>query len=306
MFRNAIGQGLRSGLFLGVAGIAGLASPASAQTAPADWIVNDFEMGTLSTPMNGFWYFFTDRNSATEIDTVMGNSSITSISESGTPFYDTVTFEPDARTFPPGRDSTTKRALKFGYTLGDRRLGCGALCTYDPYVGFGLGFSTMTNTLDFSTSGGIAFWARAEKDSIIVNVSIGAEDTTVGAPDYSQRFKIDTVWKRYVINLVASDDFKQPAWGPRKPFNATLVKSMNFGVNRGENSVVTENALLVDDLVVIGWEYVDPSSVRRPLAGRAAARMDFSRSGGRVRYLVPGQAGKGLTVDISGRVHLRP
>lgn len=303
MFRKYFNQGIRSGLALGIAGIAMGAAPASAQSTVPDWIVNDFELGTLSTPMNGFWYFFTDRNSATPIDTIYGNSSVTSVDESGFPFYDTVTFEPSVRTFPPGHDSTSMRALKFGYVLGDRPLSCGEACTYAPYVGFGLGFSTMTSSLDFSTSGGIAFWARAEKDSIVVNVSIGAEDTTLDAPDYAQRFVVDTTWKRYTINLVASTDFKQPTWGPRKPFNAAMVKSMNFGVSRGENSLVTENALLIDDLVVIGWEYVDPTSVRRPVAGRAATRVELQGRKGSLRYLVPGRQGKRMAVDISGRVH---
>lgn len=293
----------RTGLMIGAAGIAWGAAPVSAQTAPGDWVVNDFESGTLNTPMNGFWYFFTDRNSPTVVDTVMGNSTLTSVDESGFPFFDSLG-SPDVRTFPPGRDANSTRSLKFGYVLGDRPLSCGTSCTYAPYVGFGFGFSTITNTLDFSTSGGIAFWARAEKDSLVMNISIGAEDTTTGAPDYSQRFKIDTTWKRYTINLVASEVFKQPPYGPRKPFNATLVKTMNFGVNKGDNPTVTENALFLDDLVVIGWEYVDPTGVRRPVAGRAGTRVDLPGRGSRVRYRVPGQQGKGLTVDAAGRLHI--
>jgi hypothetical protein len=302
MFRMSFGKAFRTGLALGAAGLALGTAPASARTAPADWIVNDFETGTLSTPMNGFWYFFTDRNSPTVVDTVMGNSTLTSVDEFGFPFVDSLG-QPDPRTFPPGRDSSSTRSLKFGYALGDRPLSCGTSCTYAPYVGFGFGFSTITNTLDFSTSGGIAFWARAEKDSIIMNVSVSAEDTTTGAPDYSQRFVIDTTWKRYTIQLVASEVFKQPNYGPRKPFNATLVKAMNFGVNKQENPTVTQNALFLDDLVVIGWEYVDPSSVRRPVAGRAGTRMDLGR-GGRIRYRIPGLQGKGLTVDAAGRIHI--
>lgn len=293
-------KGFRTGLILGAAGLACGAASVSAQATPGDWVVNDFESGSLGTPMGGFWYFFTDKNSATAVDTVFGNSVLTSVDEFGFPFSDSLG-QPDARTFPPGRNAASTRSLKFGYALGDRPLSCGAACTFAPYVGFGLGFSTMTPTLDFSTSGGIAFWARAEKDSIVLNVSIAAEDTTTGAPDYSQRFVIDTTWKRYTIKLVASTEFKQPPYGPRKPFNATLVKAMNFGVNRGENNVVTENALFLDDLVVIGWEYVDPTGVRRPTAHRGATRLDLSGRGGRMRFVVPGQQGKGRAVDASGR-----
>lgn len=286
--------------------LSGLIFCAVGAGAAPDYVISDFETGQLNTPLNGFWYFFTDRNSATPVDTVFGNSTLSSVDEYGFPFYDSLGL-PDARTFPPGRDSASRHSLKFAYSLGDRRLSCGTACTYAPYVGFGLGFSTLSDTVDLSTAAGIAFWARAEKAPLVLNVSVATRDTTTNAPDYSQRLVIDTAWKRYTIELKASDVFKQPSYGARKPFVSSLVKAMNFGVNRGENdSLLAENALYLDDLVILDWEYVDPTGVRRVAARRASAGADLAGSGGRMRYLLPVGRGKGLIVDVSGRISPQP
>ena len=90
----------------------------------------------------------------------------------------------------------------------------------------------------------------------------------------------------------------------RIPAGSVHSTAMNFGVNKGENPLVTQNALFIDDLTVLGWEYVDPTSVRRPVAGRAGTRVGLSGRGGRIGYRLPGQQGKGLTVDAAGRIHI--
>jgi hypothetical protein len=295
----------------------GLSLPQAVEAADTpdttDYVMSDFETATLSTPLWGFWYTFTDRNSATEVDTVYGNSYLTSFDSTGQPLLDSL-FMPDVRSFPPGYSEFSTRALRFAYVLGDRKLSCGAACTYEPYVGFGIGFSTQVEYLDLTGSPGIAFWAKAESAPVVMDVSVGTVDTStaaIGAPDYSMLVTVDTVWKQYVIPLVAGPDFAQPAWGPRKPFDATKVKGMNFGINRGANPEDTINAVLIDDLSILDWTYVepvDPSSIRKASAA-SAMRLAIRREGGRVLVRLPdqyaGRSGVVEAVDASGRVRAR-
>lgn len=293
-------------MFFGRLPAAGLIVSVALACFADDYVVTDFESGQLNTPLNGYWYVFTDRNSATPVDTVFGNSVLTSFDEGGFPFYDSLG-NPDPRTFPAGHGDGSTRALRFAYQLGDRRLSCGESCTYAPYVGFGLGFSTLADTVDLTGAAGIAFWAKAEKAPLVLNVSVGTRDTSTTAPDYSQRFVLDTAWKRCTIELKASEAFKQPAYGPRKPFNPTVVKSMNFGVNRGENDSLPENALHLDDLVILAWSWVDPTAIpRRPARAGSAPKLALSWAGSLVRIRLPeawaGKPGQVQAVDAAGRI----
>jgi hypothetical protein len=303
-FRTLSACTLAAGIFLPVG--AGADEPADT----TDYIMSDFETASLSTPLWGFWYTFTDVNSATAVDTVMGNSYLTSFDEFGQPLLDSL-FMPDARTFPPGYSEFSTRALRFAYVLGNRRLSCGDSCTYAPYVGFGIGFSTQAEYLDLTGSPGIAFWAKAESAPLVMEVSVATVDTATGAPDYSMRLAVDTTWKRYTIPLAAGPGFAQPDWGPRKPFDITKVKGMGFGINRGTNPDDTANAVLIDDLTILDWIYVepvDPASVRQGAAA-SAMRLAIRREGGRVLVRLPsqysGRTGEVEAVDASGRVRAR-
>lgn len=278
-----------------------------------DYVMSDFEAGMLDTPLWGFWYVFTDRNTPTAVDTVMGNSFLTSFDSTGFPLFDTLGF-PDARTFPQGHDSSSTRALRFGYSLGDRKLSCGTACLYEPYVGFGVGFTTRFDTLDLTGATGIAFWAKTDSATVVMNVSVATRDSVTTAADYSKRVTVDATWKRYVIPLVAGPDFMQPSWSPKKPFKVTQVKGMGFGITRGDNPTQLTNAVTIDDLTVLGWKFVepdiviDPSSARRS-AAPGAMRLAVRREGGRAHIRLPnryaGLRGEVEAVDASGRVRAR-
>lgn len=254
---------------------AALATAAHASAGKADtseYMMTDFESGQiLGTPLNGYWYNYTDRNTATAIDTVFGNSRITSFDSSGFPFTDSMGFY-DARTFPVGRagDSGT-HSLRIAYALGDRKLSCGGTCSYDPYIGFGMRFTTMADTLNLTGATAITFWAKSEDSTVVMDISVGTRDTTTGASDYSQSFTIGKEWKQYEIRLVPSADFKQPAWAARKPFNLAVATGVNFGISLGANAGRPVNGVLVDDLAIQHWEYVDPNTIPDALVHRDAA-----------------------------------
>jgi hypothetical protein len=262
-----------------------------AQGAVADtnnYIMSDFEItNPMSTPLNGFWFTYGDRLTATEIDTIMGNSRVTSFdSSTGGPLYDSL-YNYDVKTFPIGRTGEVgSRSMRFAYELGDRRLSCGGTCTYDPYVGFGLTFTTLMDTagnniLDFTGATAISFWAKAEKDSITVNISVGTKDTTTNASDYGKTLTISgPEWKKYTISLVEPTGLTQPSWAAKKPFDLKRATGIGFGINRGMNSLAPSNTLLIDDVVIENWKYVDPAEV---VAVRSPNRAHASRSGGRLQ-----------------------
>lgn len=310
-FRAASACALAAGLSLPVSGRAAEPIDIADTADTTDYVMSDFESASLSTPLWGFWYTFTDINSATEVDTIFGNSYLTSFDSLGMPLLDSL-FMPDARTFPPGYSESSSRSMRFAYVLGDRRLSCGADCTYDPYVGFGTGFTTQFEYLDLTGSPGIAFWAKSEVAPVVMEVSVLTVDSVADAPDYSMRVTVDTVWERFVIPLKAGPEFAQPAWGPRKPFDAAKVKGMNFGINRGTNPDHLANAVLVDDVTVLDWVFVDPSVAIRKAAvspAQSALRLDIRREGGLVRVRLPeryaGRIGAVEAVDASGRVRAR-
>lgn len=286
---------------------------AAGRADTADYVMSDFEAGMLDTPLWGYWYVFTDRNTATAVDTVYGNSFLTTFDSTGFPLFDTLGF-PDAKTFPPGYNESSTRALRFGYSLGDRKLSCGAACLYEPYVGFGVGFTTRFDTLDLTGATGIAFWAKADSAPLVMNVSVATKDSVATAADYAKRISVDTAWKRFVIPLAAGPDFLQPTWSPKKPFRPSQVKGMGFGISRGENTGHPANAVTIDDLTILGWKFVEPDIVIDPSSTRRSAmpgalRLTVTREGGRAHIRLParyaGMRGEVEAVDASGRVRAR-
>src|SRR4051812_32907108 len=94
--------------FLGAAALAALSVlPVSAQTNPnadtADFVMTNFESPPLSTPFWGYWFTYTDRNSASAMDsTIMGNSYLPlPFDSSGISYYDTLGIL-DPKIFPIG------------------------------------------------------------------------------------------------------------------------------------------------------------------------------------------------------------
>jgi hypothetical protein len=288
--------------------------PAFAQPHPnsdtADFILADFN-GSASTFFGGATFPFTDNNTATQIDTVFGNSVLTAFGSLTESAFDSLG-NLNPMVYPLGHSGdSTDRALRFGFILGDRNLSCGASCEYPGYVGFTTSLRSF-DTLDMSGSAGLAFWAKADSTSLTFNVSVATRDTTTGAAEYAQSFTVDTAWKLCVIKLEASADFAQPSWSPAKPFVASLATGIAIGVNAGDNAARPANALWIDNLMLQKWKYVEPIIVDLPTGGllahskRQDLRFGLIRTGNGLRVRLPslygGKSGRVQAIDMSGRV----
>ena len=267
-----------AGVFAILIGMAGGKAQAATADSTGDYLVAGFENNPLSTDLWGYWYFYSDNNVATAIDTVKGNSSLISF-PSGSPLYDTVG-NYDTASFPLGRAAEAEtRSLRFAYTLGDRKLSCGDSCTYPGFVGMGMAFTTQGDGyLDLSTATSISFWARSDSDTVMTEVSvITLDDPPNGA--YSQLFSVGPQWKKYTIKLVASAQFKQPTWVKQQPFNPKVAKGLAFAVSRSyaQNEKHPTNAIRIDDVTLDAWPFVDPAAIRAPL------RSAGSRQGWRMK-----------------------
>lgn len=288
---------------LGAAGGKALAQDAGTADT-TNYIMTDFEGSPLGTPLGGFWFFYTDMNTATVIDTVFGNSRITSLDSSLQPLYDSA-YNYDVKTFPAGRTGEPgSRALRFAFELGDRPLSCGEACTYEPYVGFGMAFSWMPDTVDLTGATAISFWAKSEGDTVVTNVSLTLKDTISGSADYAQIFKISgPEWKQYTMKLEPSEDLKQPDWAVAKPFNLAHAAGLGFNVNRGQNPVDTAGAIQIDDIVIENWQYhyPDNDAIRsrpRTAAGRGGWRLQIQ--GSQVRFIRT-EGNRTVPVNLNGR-----
>lgn len=316
MGQNLNKQNRLSGLCAAIA--LGTCLPALAATSPnvdtADYVMNDFDSFSKNTNLGGYWFSFTDNGSATAIDTIFGNSSLTAWDAPDQFTFDTLG-NLNRNVFPQGHGGdSTDNALRFGFKLGDRMLSCGGTCTYPAYVGFGLSFKS-SDTVDLSAAAGVAFWAKADTAPLTFNVSINTRDTTTGAAEYSQTFKLDTTWKLYVIKLVVSDSFKQPDWSPKKPFVASRATGMGFGMNAGDNALHKTNAMWIDDLVIQKWKYVEPeipvdtTPIPDAIFSKAKHQdrrfgIQWAESGLRVRLpsSYEGQSGRVQALDSRGRI----
>lgn len=287
--------------------------PAFAQTSPnsdtADFILADFN-GSTSTYFGGAAYAYTDNGTATQVDTVFGNSVLTGFgSSTESPFDSLGGFNPKIFPLGHGGDSAD-RALRLGFILGDRMLSCGPSCEYPGYVGFTAALRSF-DTLDMSGSEGLAFWAKADSAPLTFNVSVATRDTTTGAAEYGQSFTVDTAWKLCVIKLEASADFAQPSWSPAKPFDPSRATGVTFGVGAGDNAARPANALWIDKLMLLKWKYVEPVVEDPPTAlparsGRPDLRFGLLRTGKGLRVRLPavygGKSGRVQAIDMSGRV----
>lgn len=238
----------------------------SAQTTPTDtahYVMADFESNIQGTPLNGYWFNFTDRGTVSAEDTaLMGNSTITSLDSMGNPFYDT-NFNYDAKSYPLGRlGEPETHSLHMGFALGNRPLSCGADCSYAPYVGWGLNFTTRfapRNTLDFTGATAISFWAKSDSDTVMVGISVNMSDTTApNAADYGTVLQIGPQWKKYTISLGSNTTLSQPGWSSPKEFNLKNVTGIGFSFNKNDNSNKPTNGIALDDILIENWKFIEP------------------------------------------------
>jgi hypothetical protein len=230
-------------------------SPALSQDSIPIFPIVDFEANQEISTLQAYGGTYTDSNEFSN-DSIRGNSILTTYK---------VHENPDSLQWVPGYQPLSITALKLGYRLGTVMLGCGTdpVCEYAPHVGFAISFSQTWDPLDLTGATHITFWAKG-RDSLTVNVSVGMRDTVENLPRYSQAFKIDTTWKKYSIELKASEVFKLPTWVTQVPFEAARANAISFSINKGENAAHPDNAFFLDDIEIVNWvytPYVDPTGI---------------------------------------------
>jgi Carbohydrate binding domain (family 11) len=308
---------------LGIAALAawGLSAQTTQAQAPdtVNYILSNFESGIGSTPHNGYWFDFTDNNSVSAEDTALfGNSRITSVDSFGQPFVDS-NWNYLPASYPVGREGVAGTLSKrMGFAFGDRRLSCGTDCSYDPYVGWGLNFTTLFvhaphNNFDLTGATAISFWAKSDSDTVTFNFSVIIKDTVItNTADYAQTIKVGPEWKKYTVELKASAELAQPTWATPKPFNLQMVTGIGFGFNRGQNVTRPTNGISIDDIIIENWQYVappepepepepEPISIKQGLrAMTLRGKAPMQNHGPRVHFVTPD--GRKLPLDASGRI----
>ncbi len=293
----------------GKAEAAGAKAKSRAYVDTANFPLATFDYGLGSGQWGGYWFQYTDGNSASAADsTVMGNSKFTAgDSVLGTPFPpDSITGAYDLRSFPYDRSGdTTLHSYHMGFALGDRKLSCGTACSYDPYIGWGMNFTykpAPDDTIDLTGSTGISFWAKSDSDTAYVSFSVATLDSTPGAADYSQVFRIGPTWAKYTCKLVASADFAEPAYAAPKPFNPARATGIGWNFNRGLNAKHPTNGITIDDLYIDNWTpYPPENDAIRPLS-RASAHAGWRMQiqGSQVRIVRP-DGDRLIPINLNGR-----
>jgi hypothetical protein len=258
--------------------------------------IMDFENMQLQSTLGAYGGTYADNAELANDSVTYGNSVLTTF-----PLHS----EPDSMLWVPGYQESSLTALQFGYQLGNVLLGCGGDCTYSPHVG--MAFQFAQEALDLTGATHLTFWAKA-LDSVKVNVSVGMRDTVSDLQSYTQQFIIDTTWKQYSIELIASIVFTLPSWAPDRPFVAALANSMSFSINKGDNPDSTGNALFLDDIEIVNWVYtpfvVNVQQRQKPLL--KASRLQVRFSGQQVYARLPvdlrGQTGILEAMDVQGRL----
>lgn len=313
MRMNYSGWAMGAALFLAISA-QDAAAQADTTSDTTDYEVSNFNSRMLDTPWWGFWYTFTDRLTKTADTSIMGNSYFSNLDSTGSPIYDSLGW-PDSTIFPRGRSGDSlDYALRYSWVLGDRPLSCGDSCTYAPYLGFGMGFTSQgAGILNLRGSAHITFWAKSDSADLVFSVAV--TDSNTATEDYSRRFTVDNTWKKYDIPLVASALFAQPPYAnPKTPFDPTILKGLNFGINKTENPERHINGLTLDDIFIEDWKFVDPMYVPpvddpirvAPRAQSGSGRLTIQRSGDLLRLRLPSayadKQGTVEAMDATGRV----
>jgi hypothetical protein len=276
----------------------------AARRADSAYVMADFEgPDPLTTPLKGYWFFGDDRYTPTANDMIPGNSEIISFDFQGKPRLDS-SGGFDTASFPAGRGGGKgTRSMRVAYVLGNRMLSCGGPCRFDPFIAFGLVFTTWSGTLDLSGATSISFWARSDSDTVRFDAAVATDDTTRDAADYAQAFAVGPEWTRCVIDLKPSDLFKQPEGSAAKPFDPSRAYGLNFTVNRGANASDPANALILDDVGVAGWAYrgTIPDAMWKPGASPRESPRNRSRRAERQGRAAFRDDVRGLGIDLNGR-----
>lgn len=255
-------------------------------TTDSNFVLADFETNLQSTRWNGYWFHYDDAGTPAASDTTLrGNSKITSLDSMGYPFYDDSGYY-DKKTYPLGRTGEANtHSSRMAFSFGDRMLSCGTGCSYSPYVGWALIFTTLNgsspnDTIDLTGAKAISFWAKSDTDTVTVDFSLIIRDSS-NAPDYSQVIHIGPQWAKYTVSLdPAKTGLTQPTWAAKKAFNLKHAAGIGFGFNRGENSKVPANGMSIDDILIEGWTWKDPNEID---AIRPWARASASKAGWRLQ-----------------------
>ncbi|MBW8889594.1 MAG: hypothetical protein JF616_17700 [Fibrobacteres bacterium] len=282
---------------------------ARAYVDTVDYKLSTFDYGLQAGSWGGYWFEYSDMNSAAASDTTLrGNSYFTAgDSITGAPFPNNDTsgaYDPRSYTLDRTGD-TTLHSFHMGFALGNRKLSCGTACSYDPYIGWGMNFSYRTppdDTVDLTGSTGISFWAKADTDTAVVSFSVATLDSTPGAADYSQVFKIGPTWAKYTCKLVASAEFAEPSYAAVKPFNPARATGMGWNFSKGLNAKHPTNGIEIDDLAIDHWTDYPPEdgirSVSRASAAHAGWRLQIQ--GSQIRLVRP-DGDRLLPLNLNGR-----
>ncbi len=270
------------------------AAIASQSPVPVFRII-DFESNQVQSILHAYGGTYTDNGETANDSVTSGNSILTTFQ-----FHD----DPDSLYWVPGYSDSSSYAFKLGYQLGTVLLGCGTGCTYPPHVG--VNFRFFTDSMDLSTATHLTFWAKAD-DSLKVDVTVGMREENPD-PRYSQLFVIDTAWKKYSIELKPSADFALPSWAPERPFNVAAVEAIGFSISKGNNPDTIGNALYIDDIEIVNWEYIPPDidvKTRGQALRRGARNLEARIAGGIAYVRIPerlaGRTGIVEAMDAQGR-----
>jgi hypothetical protein len=271
-------------------------SPVLSQDSIPVYPIVDFEGKQIRSTLGAYGGYFADNLEYANDSVTTGNSEITLLGEHEVP---------DSSLWVPGHNEESAWALHLGYKLGTVLLGCGGTCTYAPHVGVSIGFSDVNDPIELSGATHLTFWAKG-RDSLTVNVAVLMRDSVKRPADYSQTFTIDTTWKKYSIKLEPSTDFKLPDWVAPMPFDVVRVNGIAFGINKGENPIHVENALFLDDIVIVNWVYSLVSGIFKQNhdAGRLnglRAHMTGNIAVVRLPAAMLGKTGVIEALDASGR-----
>lgn len=266
----------------------------SSQTPVPAYKIYDFENYQLQSKLSAYGGTYTDNGETANDSVTTGNSQLTTF-----PFHDHL----DSVHWVAGHTDSSLSAFKLGFKLGTVLLGCGENCTYPPHVG--VNFPFFSDSMNLSTATHLTFWAKAE-DSLKVEVNVGMREA-VPEPRYSQMFGIDTTWKKYTIELKASTVFALPSWTTARPFNVAQVNAMGFSISKGNNPDTVGNALYIDDIEIVNWEYIpEPEvNVRGQAFRRSAGGLQARIAGGIAYVRIPerlaGRTGIVEALDAKGR-----
>jgi hypothetical protein len=217
-------------------------SPAMSEDSIPVYTIVNFESGSVQSVLGVYGGSYADNNEKANDTVTFGNSMLTTFT-----FHE----DPDSAMWVPGYQEGST-ALQLGYQLGTVRLGCGENCEYAPHVGVATGFSSEFDPIELTGATHLTFWAKG-RDSLTVNVSVGMRDSVKSPADYSQKFVIDTTWKKYSIELKASTVFTLPNWVPQIPFDVVRVNHIAFSISKDENLNHPDNALFLDDIEIVNW-----------------------------------------------------